>query len=210
MHTEDEDLIRFMGYWKRYGKPVLLVIVLLFAGLFAEHYWNQAQQTQAQQASMLYQQIANAVVNSETAPDLAQISKLVQKMNTDYPATAYAQYSTLLLVKVSIESGKLSDAQASLQALVNKPVNDDIAELARQRLARVMAAQNHAQQALDLLSTPAPVGYAAQRLELKGDLLLQLNRQAEALEAYKSAQLPQADSDTILQMKIDALTQGDI
>ena len=73
-----------------------------------------------------------------------------------------------------------------------------------------MAAQNHTQQALDLLAAPAPVGYAAQRLELKGDLLVQLNRQAEALEAYKSAQLPRADGDTLLQMKIDALTQGDI
>ena len=56
-------------------------------------------------------------------------------------------------------------------------------EIARQRLAQVLGAQNKADEALKLLEGDADKAFLATREELKGDLLVQLGRTDEASTA---------------------------
>ncbi|HAF93566.1 MAG TPA: GTP-binding protein, partial [Pseudomonas sp.] len=92
-----------------------------------------------------------------------------------------------------------------------KPVDKTLEELARQRLARVLAAQEKAEDALRLLDGDAATGFAASREELRGDLLVQLGRDDEAHAAYTKAKQAAAEDGAIggLQLKLDDLAKGD-
>ena len=111
----------------------------------------------------------------------------------------------------ALETGKLDDAAAELKALLDKPADASIGELARQRLARVLAAQDKAEEGLKLLDGEADKAWQATREELRGDLLVQLGRTDEAHAAYEKAKATLADDAAVgsLQMKLDDLAKGD-
>ena len=110
-----------------------------------------------------------------------------------------------------MDADRLEDAAAELQAVVDKPADATLGELARQRLARVLAAQEQLEQALALLEGDAAVGFLASREELKGDLLVQLGRGADAHAAYSKAKDALAEDAAVggLQMKLDDLAKGE-
>jgi predicted negative regulator of RcsB-dependent stress response len=86
-----------------------------------------------------------------------------------------------------------------------------LGEIARQRLARVLAAQNKAEDALKLLDGQVDKAFAASREELRGDLLVQLGRTDDAYAAYKKAKASLSEEAAVggLQMKLDDLAKGD-
>ncbi|MNE76342.1 hypothetical protein D3C80_1725720 [compost metagenome] len=90
-------------------------------------------------------------------------------------------------------------------------MDDTLAELARQRLARVLAAQDKVEEALKLLEGDADQAYLASREELKGDLLVTLGRSDDAYAAYVKAKAALAEEAAVggLQMKLDDLAKGD-
>jgi predicted negative regulator of RcsB-dependent stress response len=98
-----------------------------------------------------------------------------------------------------------------LQAVVDKPADATLGEMARQRLARVLAAQDKADAALKLLDGKVEDAFLASREELKGDLLVQLGRSDDAHAAYQKAKDALADDAAVggLQMKLDDLAKGD-
>ena len=95
--------------------------------------------------------------------------------------------------------------------MLDKPVDANLGELARQRLARVLAAQGKLEEGLKLLEGDADQVYLASREELKGDLLVQLGKADEARAAYEKAKAALAEDAAVggLQMKLDDLAKGE-
>ena len=136
---------------------------------------------------------------------------MANTLKKDFAGTHYAQYGRLFVAKVAVEAGKLDDAASELQAIVDKPADDSLAELARQRLARVLAAQDKVEDALKLLDAKVAPAFVASREELKGDLLVQLGRADDAHAAYEKAKAALSEDAAVggLQMKLDDLAKGD-
>jgi predicted negative regulator of RcsB-dependent stress response len=210
-HTEDEELALFREWWQRNGKPLLSGGALALVVVFGWQAWQKYQVNQAQSASAVYQQLLETSLVSNTQPDAGKVAELAGKLKTEYSGTHYAQYGSLLLAKVAVESGKLEDASAELKAVLDKPVDNTLAELARQRLARVLQAQGKTEDALQLLDADVEPAYLATREELKGDLLVKLERSDEALVAYEKAKAALSSDAAVggLQIKIDDLAIGD-
>ena len=209
--TEEEELAMIRDWWQRNGKPLITGSVLALVLVFGWKGWQNYQVEQAQGASMLYQQLLESVMPANGQPDPAQIAALASNLKKDYAGTTYAQYGSLFVAKVAVEAGKPDDAVNELQAVLEKPADATLEELARQRLARVQAAQGKAEEGLKLLQAKVEPAFAASRDELKGDLLLQLGRIEEARGAYESAKKALSDESTqsSLQMKLDDLATKD-
>ena len=209
--TEEEELAMIRDWWQRNGKPLITGSVLALVLVFGWRGWQNYQVEQAQGASMLYQQLLESVMPANGQPDPAQIAALASNLKKDYAGTTYAQYGSLFVAKVAVEAGKPDDAVNELQAVLKKPADATLEELARQRLTRVQAAQGKAEEALKLLQAKVEPAFAASRDELKGDLLLQLGRIEEARVAYESAKKALSDESTqsSLQMKLDDLATKD-
>ncbi|MWV16607.1 tetratricopeptide repeat protein [Pseudomonas sp. L-22-4S-12] len=209
--TEEEQIAQIKDWWQRNGKPLLTGGALALALVFGWNAWQSYQTKQAQSASLIYQQLLETSLTGSGTPDAGKVAELAGKLKSEYAGTHYAQYASLFVAKVAVEAGKLDDAAAELKALSDKPVDATVAELARQRLARVLAAQGKAEDALKLLEGEAAKVWQASREELKGDLLVQLGRADDAHAAYLKAKAALADDAAVggLQMKLDDLAKGD-
>lgn len=209
--TEEEELAIIKDWWARNGKPLLTGSALALVIVFGWQGWQKYQTNQAEGASLLYQQLLETALNPGGKPDAGKVAELANKLKSDFGGSHYAQYGSLFVAKVAVEAGELDDAAAELQAIVAKPADDTLAELARQRLARVLAAQDKADEALKLLEGDADQAYLASREELKGDLLVRLGRADEARAAYLKAKDALAEDAAVggLQLKLDDLAKGD-
>src|SRR5690606_9179657 len=123
------------------GKPLLVGGALALVIVFGWQAWQKHQANQAHASSVLYQQLLEAALMPSEQVDAQQVAKLlaeIKKVNSD---NAYAQYARLLAVKVAVDANQLDDAVLELNQILAKPANDTLQELARQRLARVLLAQ---------------------------------------------------------------------
>lgn len=209
--TEEEELAMIRDWWQRNGKPLITGSALALVLVFGWKAWQNYQTTQAQTASMLYQQLLESVMANNGQADPAQVAAIAGNLQKDFAGSAYAQYGSLFVAKVAVESGKPDDAVLQLQAILDKPADATLEELARQRLARVQAALGKTEEALKLLEGKADPAFLASREELKGDLLLQSGRVDEARAAFESAQSALSDESARggLQMKLDDLAKKD-
>lgn len=209
--TDEEELAVIKDWWQRNGMPLLTGVALAMVAVFGWQGWQKYQASESQGASLVYQQLLEAALDPSGKPDAGKVAELANKLKSDFSGTHYAQYGSLFVAKVAVEAGKLDDAASELQAIVDKPADDSLAELARQRLARVLAAQDKAEAALKLLDAKVEPAFAASREELKGDLLVQLGRSDEAHAAYEKAKAALSEDAAVggLQMKLDDLAKGD-
>jgi predicted negative regulator of RcsB-dependent stress response len=208
--TEEEQLAQIKDWWQRNGKPLVLGAVIALVLVFGWQFWQKHQINQAQSASVVYQQLLGAALESGEA-DAAEVSRLGNLLKKDFAGTHYAQYGSLFVAKVAVESGRLDEAASELRAIVDKPADKTLDELARQRLARVLAAQGKADEAIKLLDGKVDAAFVASREELRGDLLVQLGRNDEAHAAYSKAKESLSQDAAIggLQMKLDDLARGE-
>lgn len=209
--SDDEQLAQFKDWWQRNGKPLVtggLLALVLVVGWQA---WHRYQANQAQGASNLYQQLEEAALSADGKPDLPKVNYLAGELSKNFSGSAYDQYGKLFVAKVSVGAGKLDDAAAQLKAVVDKPANLTLGEVARERLAQVLATQNKTEDALRLLEGEADKAFIASREELKGDLLVRLGRADDAAAAYQKAKAALPDDAAVggLQTKLDDLAKGD-
>ena len=209
--TEDEQLADLKDWWQRNGKPLVTGGLLALVIVFGWQAWTKYQSNQSQGASMLYQQLLETTLTPDGKPDAARVAELAGKLGSEFPGTAYAQYGSLFVAKVAVDTGKLDDAASELKAVADKPANAALGEIARQRLAQVLAAQNKADEALKLLEGDTDKAFLASREELKGDLLVQLGRTDDAHAAYQKAKAALSDEAAVggLLIKLDDLAKGD-
>jgi len=209
-HSEEEQIALMRDWWQRNGKPLLMGGVLALAGVFGWQAWQKHEAAQAAAAAALYQQLLELAVTP--APDTTKVVDLASRLNKEHAGSVQAQYASLFVAKLAVDSGKLDDAAGALQAVVDDPADATLADLAQHRLARVMAAQGKVEEALALLEKPAQVDeFKAIREELRGDLLARLGRADDAHAAYEKAKaaLSEEAAQGTLQMKLDDLAKED-
>ena len=210
-NTEEEQIALIKEWWQRNGKPLLAGGALALVIVFGWQAWQKHQVTQAQTASAIYQQLMEAALVPSEQVDAQKVAQLLPQLTAVNNDNAYAQYGRLLAVKVAVDNNQLDDAALALQEILDKPANDTLEELARQRLARVLLAQEQAEKALPILEGKALPAFQATRDELRGDTLVILKRPAEAKAAYlqaKQALAADAAAGSLL-MKLDDLSEKD-
>lgn len=210
-NTEEEQIALIKEWWQRNGKPLLAGGALALVIVFGWQAWQKHQVTQAQTASAIYQQLMEAALVPSEQVDAQKVAQLLTQLKAVNNDNAYAQYGRLLAVKVAVDNNQLDDAALALQEILDKPDNDTLEELARQRLARVLLAQEQAEKALAILEGKALPAFQATRDELRGDTLVILKRPAEAKAAYlqaKQALAADAAAGSLL-MKLDDLSEKD-
>ncbi|WP_312936254.1 tetratricopeptide repeat protein [Pseudomonas sp.] len=208
---DDDGLAGAKDWWNRNGKPLLTGALLAAAVVMGWQAWHKYQTNQSQGASSLYQALLETTLTPTGTPDTAKVAELAGKLKSDFGGTPYAQYGSLFVAKVAVESGKLDDAASELKSVMDKPADATLGEISRQRLARVLAAQDKAEEGLKLLEGDADKAFLASREELKGDLLVQLGRADDAHGAYQKAKAAMSDDAATggLQLKLDDLAKGD-
>lgn len=207
--TEDEQVEKIKEVWHRHGVPVLTGVVLALAGVFGWNGWTNYQETKAANASAVYQNMLESVLQDDSEAGRTRGAELAETLRKDYPGTRYASFAALMQARLAVEAEDFAAAETLLRDVAEDGSDKALQEVARQRLARVLAQLERAEEGLELFSSPISGELLAGREEVRGDLLLTLGRVEDARLAYQAALDATGDprARPQLQLKLDDLAE---
>ncbi len=204
-----EDYLNEKEQWEqllqglRQQLPSALAILAL-AGLAygGWQYWQSRQQASAYDASSMYAQIRASFNRNDIAGGLQLTDALVAK----HPGSAYADQAELMAAGAAVDKLDLPQAASRLRR-VQASSDATLRLVARLRLARVLLAQNQADEALKLLTGVDAGAFAARYAEARGDVLYAKGDRPGALREYKTAREgdPATVDTAVLDLKISQL-----
>ncbi len=206
MMTDEERAEALKRWFQENGAVLVTGVVVGLGGLFGYQWWNDSRESHLQEASEVYGQVVEALQDN----DLDEVQALGAELREGYASSPYDTQALLAAARLQVEAGELAAAAQTLQQAVDGEGDPAIAEVARNRLVRVMLSDDRAQDALDLLEGNAPSAtFKALHFELYGDALFQLGRTEAARTAYNDALVAMAESGSrgsgALELKLAAL-----
>ncbi len=207
--TEEEQIEHLKDMWRRHGVPVLVGAGLALAAVVGWKVWENHQESQAAEASSAYQTMLETILTAEDDASRTRAAELADQLREDYASTRYAEFAGLMQARLAADAGDFAGAETLLESVVQSTNDEALAEIARQRLARVLAQQDRAEAALELFTDEVSGLLLAGREEVRGDLLVSLGRHDEARQAYQTAIEASEDprNRPQLQLKLDDLAE---
>jgi predicted negative regulator of RcsB-dependent stress response len=166
--------------------------------------WRWYQRTQAEQASVLYQAVGDAV----RAQDLTKAKDPATQIVQRYAGTAYAPRAALLYAKLLYDKDDRAGAKQELQWVIDHASEDELKAIARFRLAQVLLDEKNYDEALKTIDVKTDDAFTAIYADLRGDILASAGKKAEARAAYQVAVAkldPKSPYRPYVQVKLDAL-----
>jgi predicted negative regulator of RcsB-dependent stress response len=199
---EQEEAL--LNWWRENRSWIFGGIVLGLALLFGWRWWQSHTTKQAEQASVLYQEYQSASADAEKSK--AAFDRLVEA----HPRSAYTIQARLVKAKQHVEAGTYDDAVAELRQVVDQAKDDELAQIARQRLARVLIQQGKHDEAIALLDPKDAGAFAAQVREIRGDAFVAKGDTEAARAEYAAALAPNETGEsaeaqidrTLLELKL--------
>jgi len=180
--TEEQQVEAIKHWWQENGKSLIAGTLLGLAILFGWRYYNAYQQTTQEQAAAAYGQLMTRLA-SEQDKAFEAVASFVDQHDSD----TYGDLAALQLAAAAVKADKLDLAASQLKRVAEQGHLDAARSLASLRLARVLAAQGQAEQALKQLDGLKAEAYKAQVAEVRGDIYLQQGKPDLARAAYQQA-----------------------
>lgn len=205
LQSEKEQIEEMRAWWSEYGSYVIAGIVIAVGGLIGFNQYTNSKLAAQTEASELYESLAVHVTDG----DLDAAKSIADSLANDYADTSYAAQSKFAMAKLYMDKNRDQDAAATLKELLVSDGNDELKNIGRLRLARILLYQDHAAEAVDMLKAVATPSFAALSSELLGDAHAALGQTDAAAEAYRTAladpsQNPGIDR-ALVQMKLNDL-----
>lgn len=203
-HTDNEQLDALKAWWQKNGKIAVTVAIIALAVFVATRLWMDYQNKQADAASLQYDKLMVAV--EEENPGLAE--QIANTLVSQYQSTPYGPLGALMLARIKLMQNDTMAARIHLQWVLDNAGEEEIRQIARLRLARVLLSNDDAAGAMLLLEGHSGGAYQAAYDELLGDIYLAQGKTDEARAAYgRALALGQtgAGDNRLLQMKLDDL-----
>jgi len=196
--SDDERAEQIKKWWRENGVSIGAGIAIAIAGVFGWQQWQQHQISQAEAASNLFQKAQIAETDKV---------KALQAVAQEYSSTPYAALASLAAASEASQDN-VAAAIESLKIAVDGK-DENVADIARLRLARLYIAEGKLSDAESLLDTELPVAYTSLIEELRGDLYVAKEDLQKAREAYDKAILSAGTNPArYLKMKRDNLGKG--
>lgn len=204
--NEHEQAEALKAWWDKNGTRVIIAIVILLAGVLGWRYWLDAKHREAEAASEQYMKMLEVV---QSKPD--QAIEMGSQLVSAHSSSSYASMASLVMASINLEKGDKESASAQLRWVMEKGKQDELKEIARLRLGRLLLDMGKADEALALVTKSDSASFRAAYDELRGDILLAQGKRAEARNAYTNALAGYNDvpaKQNLLQMKIDDLADA--
>lgn len=200
--TEQEQVEALQKWWRENWLALVGGLVLGVGAILGWQYYGSAQQEQAAEASMAYEAIRGHLQAGNVDTALASASALA----TEHKNSPYVVQAYMAIAAKQAETSDWGAAETALRTAHAVKQEDAMRGLVELRLARVLWAQNKAEEALGVLEQPV-AGYEPLYFELRGDIASAQSQPDTAREAYAKALADDADylNREAIQRKLDAL-----
>lgn len=200
--SEEQQVEAIKRFWQQYGKAILGGVVLGLAALYGFRFYQAEQRGAAEQASTKFSQLVEQRDAAAASEDwLAQAQGFIDGSEGDN----YAVLAALLAAKEAMTLQQFDKAAAQLSWAIGHAKEPSLLAVAQLRLARVQREQGQLDAALATLNSAVPDSFASAQAELKGDILLEADKLAEAKAAYQQALTNAGQNSQLLKIKLDEL-----
>jgi predicted negative regulator of RcsB-dependent stress response len=175
-------LASLKAFWNQYGNLITWILILALATFAGYNFWNRYQASQANDASVLFGQLQEAVAKK----DQALTARAAADLESKYGKTAFAQMGAMAAAKAAFDANDLKGAKAQLQWAIDHG-DDEYQSVARLRLSGVLLDEKNYAEAVKVLDTGVLPQFAAEVSDRKGDILVAQNKLPEARAAYEAA-----------------------
>jgi predicted negative regulator of RcsB-dependent stress response len=207
--TEEQQVEAIKKWWKKNGMSTVGAVLIGISIVVGGRVWMDQQNSHAEIASAKYDTMVSALNQGMTDIALDQSSSLIGQFSD----TPYAALAALSSAKIKLAQGDLLAARTHIQWVLNKTDSNELKQIARIRLARIMLGDGDNQEALALLGQVDSGSFVASFEGLKGDIYLAMDQPEKAKSAYNlalNAAGPGSGNQDLLRMKLDDLGGGDI
>ncbi len=182
--SEKEQIEQIRTWWSEYGNWVIGGVIVMALGLFGFNHVKSGRVDAQYAASARYSELTDLVV----AGNVDEAEALTGEILSDFGNTAYAAQAQLALARLYMDKSRDEDAANTLRDLAARSGDEEFAQVARLRLAKILLYQDKAEEALDVLGAAGNDGaFAARYDEVRGDAYVALDRLDEARDAYTRA-----------------------
>lgn len=195
---EQEEALR--TWWRDNWRWIIGGVVLGLALLAGWRYWDAYEERQAGDAARMYESVRRAL----DGKDVGEAGKSLDTLAAKFDKSAYTQQGRLLLAKAQVEAGKYDEALVLLRAVTEKSKDEELADIARLRAARVLVQQGKHDDALNQLKPDELGAFSAPAREVRGDALI-AKGDAEGARAEYAAALTGDDASidrNIVELKL--------
>ncbi|MEO3679234.1 YfgM family protein [Rheinheimera fenheensis] len=199
--SEEQQVEAIKRFWQDYGKAIVGGVVLGLAALYGFRFYQADQREAAEAASTKFSQLVEQRDASASEDWLAQAQGFIDGSKADN----YAVLAALLAAKDAVALQQFDKAATQLTWVLANTKQPELLAVTQLRLARLQREQGQLDAALATLAKPVPESFAAIQAELKGDVLVQAERLAEAKTAYQQALSSAGQNTQLLQIKLDEL-----
>ena len=201
--SEEEQVDALKKWWKENGRAVIAGVVIGLGAVFGWKMWNDHQKNIAEQASYQFAQLSRSTVASADESAAKQAEALIR----EYDGTTYAVFAAFSLARIKLQQGDIDGSRDQLQWVLDNSSDDNLQQIARLRLARLMIAANAFDKAATLISQAGNSSFKAEFDELAGDIALAKDDITGARTAYQRALDNGVSNSALVQMKLDDLAR---
>jgi len=200
---EQERIAELKAWWEDNRVFVIAGAVALLVGLAGWQGWQLFKERRLEDAAAMWRPVEQGARDN----DAKKVSDAGKALIDKYPSSFFASQAALLIAKNDFDAGRLDDARARYQFVMDKGV-DELRGVARLRLAAVLLEQKKYDEALKTLDANKEEAFVAPAADLRGDIMLAQGRIDEARAAYKLASekaSPRNPVKSIAETKLAAL-----
>ena len=180
--ADEEQVEELKKWWSENGKGVLAGLVVGLAGVFGWSSWQTWQRTQAELASVRYEQIVSEAAAGNHEQALSQAEALIG----EFPDSAYASLASLVAARTAVETNDPDAAKRHLEWVIEHAPFSELVPVARLRLARLILDANDYSGALAELAEIDSAPFRTRVVELQGDIQRDRGDRGVARESYEA------------------------
>jgi len=180
---EDDETAKLKAWWKTNGKSVTAGLVLGLIVVVGVNYWRNYRTTQAEAASLLFEQVVVAIETKKPEQADAPGARLM----SEYKGTGYAAKAGLLLARLSVDKKDVASAENQLRWVIDNAADPATAMVGRLRLAELLLSEGKLDATGPLLKQVKGVAFLSRQSELQGDLAMAQGDRKAAFSAYEKA-----------------------